>query len=136
MFVLFLSWDLKYTGLVTNFGPVPFVPWGTSRSLGRSKTQREGFYCPGTIGSRSNKNNKRPQVFLLQGGKAYRDTIKESVNDLRTTSQFNSSKHSHEYLSILFLSVIIQLLNSTAQNKKHVSLYAKNNSHDNSRFVM
>ena len=60
MFVLFLSWDLKYTGLVTNLGPVPFVPWGTSRRLGRSKTQREGFYCPGTIGSRSNKNNKRP----------------------------------------------------------------------------
>ena len=26
VFVLFLSWDLKYTGLVTNFGPVPFVP--------------------------------------------------------------------------------------------------------------
>ena len=31
VFVLFLSWDLKYTGLVTNLGPVPFVPWGTSR---------------------------------------------------------------------------------------------------------
>ena len=28
MFVLFLSWDLKYTGLVMNLGPVPFVPWG------------------------------------------------------------------------------------------------------------
>ena len=37
MFVLFLSWDLEYTGLVTNFGPVPFVPWGTSRRVGRSK---------------------------------------------------------------------------------------------------
>ena len=37
MFVLFLNWDLKYTGLVTNFGPVPFVPWGTSRRFGRSK---------------------------------------------------------------------------------------------------
>ena len=31
MFVLFLSWDLKYTGLVMNSGPVPFVPWGTTR---------------------------------------------------------------------------------------------------------
>ena len=41
MFVLFLSWDLKYTGLVTNFGPVPFVPWGTSRRFGRSKTHNE-----------------------------------------------------------------------------------------------
>ena len=37
VFVLFLSWDLKYTGLVMNFGPVPFVPWGTSRRFGRSK---------------------------------------------------------------------------------------------------
>ena len=37
MFVLFLSWDLEYTGLVTNFGPVPFVPWGISRRVGRSK---------------------------------------------------------------------------------------------------
>ena len=35
--MLFLSWDLEYTGLVTNFGPVPFVPWGTSRRVGRSK---------------------------------------------------------------------------------------------------
>ena len=35
--MLFLSWDLKYTGLVMNFGPVPFVPWGTSRRVGRSK---------------------------------------------------------------------------------------------------
>ena len=41
MFVLFLSWDLKYTGLVTNFGPVPFVPWGTSRRFGRSKTHNK-----------------------------------------------------------------------------------------------
>ena len=39
--MLFLSWDLKYTGLVTNFGPVTFVPWGTSRRLGRSKTHNE-----------------------------------------------------------------------------------------------
>ena len=47
MFVLFLSWDLKHTGLVMNFGPVPFVPWGTSQRFGRSKTtQREGFYLP------------------------------------------------------------------------------------------
>ena len=39
VFVLFLSWDLEYTGLVTNFGPVPFVPWGTSReSRGEVKT--------------------------------------------------------------------------------------------------
>ena len=37
MFALFLSWDLEYTGLVTNFGQVPFVPWGTSRRVGRSK---------------------------------------------------------------------------------------------------
>ena len=37
MFTLFLSWDLEYTGLVTNFGPVPFIPWGTSRRVGRSK---------------------------------------------------------------------------------------------------
>ena len=41
MLVLFLSWDLKYTGLVTNFGPVPFIPWGTSRRFGRSKTHNE-----------------------------------------------------------------------------------------------
>ena len=39
--MLFLNWDLKYTGLVTNFGPVPFVPWGTSRRFGRSKTHNE-----------------------------------------------------------------------------------------------
>ena len=59
MFVLFLNWDLKYTGLMMNFGPVPFVPWGTSRRFGRSKnTQREGFYCPGlSIGSRSKRDN-------------------------------------------------------------------------------
>ena len=31
------SWDLEYTGLVTSFGSVPFVPWGTSRRFGRSK---------------------------------------------------------------------------------------------------
>ena len=37
--MLFLSWDLEYTGLVTNSGPVPFVPWGTSReSRGEVKT--------------------------------------------------------------------------------------------------
>ena len=37
--MLFLSWDLKYTGLVTNSGPVPFIPWGTSReSRGEVKT--------------------------------------------------------------------------------------------------
>ena len=41
MLVLFLSWDLKYIGLVTNLGPVPFVPWGTSRRFGRSKTHNE-----------------------------------------------------------------------------------------------
>ena len=59
MFVLFLNWDLKYTGLVMNFGPVPFVPWGTSRRFGRSKnTQREGFYCPGlSVGSGRNRDN-------------------------------------------------------------------------------
>ena len=33
VFVLFLNWDLKYTGLVTNLGPVPFVPWGTTRRV-------------------------------------------------------------------------------------------------------
>ena len=39
MFLLFLSWDLEYTGLVTNPGPVPFIPWGTSReSQGEVKT--------------------------------------------------------------------------------------------------
>ena len=39
MFVLFRSWDIEYTGLVTNFGPVPFIPWGTSReSQGEVKT--------------------------------------------------------------------------------------------------
>ena len=31
------GWDLEYTGLVTNFGPVPFVPWGTSQRVGSSK---------------------------------------------------------------------------------------------------
>ena len=31
MFVLFLNWDLKYTGLVTNLGLVPFIPWGTTQ---------------------------------------------------------------------------------------------------------
>ena len=41
MLVLFLSWDLKYTGLMTNLGPVPFVPWGTSRRFGRSKTHKK-----------------------------------------------------------------------------------------------
>ena len=39
MLVLFLSWDLEYTGLVTNSGLVPFIPWGTSReSRGEVKT--------------------------------------------------------------------------------------------------
>ena len=33
VFVLFLNWDLKYAGLVTNLGPVPFVPWGTTRRV-------------------------------------------------------------------------------------------------------
>ena len=33
MFVLFLNWDLKYAGLVKNLGPVPFVPWGTTRRV-------------------------------------------------------------------------------------------------------
>ena len=46
MLELFLNWDLKYTGLVTNFGLVPFVPWGTTRSFGQNNTQREGFYLP------------------------------------------------------------------------------------------
>ena len=41
MLELFLDWDLKYTGLVTKLGPVPFVPWGTSRRFGRSKTHNE-----------------------------------------------------------------------------------------------
>ena len=39
MFMLFLSWDLEYTGLVTNPGPVPFVPWGPLGDFGRSKTK-------------------------------------------------------------------------------------------------
>ena len=45
--MLFLSWDLEYTGLVTNSGPVPFVPWGTSwesRGEVKNHTQREGSY--------------------------------------------------------------------------------------------
>ena len=29
------SWGLKYIGLMTNLGPVPFVPWGTSRESRR-----------------------------------------------------------------------------------------------------
>ena len=33
VFMLFLSWDLKYTGLVMNSGPVPFIPWGTIRRV-------------------------------------------------------------------------------------------------------
>ena len=33
VFVLFLSWDLKHTGLMTNSGPVPFVPWGTTHRV-------------------------------------------------------------------------------------------------------
>ena len=41
MLVLFLSWDLKYTGFVTNLGPVPFIPWGTTRRFGESKTHNE-----------------------------------------------------------------------------------------------
>ena len=41
MLELFLNWDLKYTGLVTNLGPVHFIPWGTSRRFGRSKTHNE-----------------------------------------------------------------------------------------------
>ena len=41
MLELFLNWDLKYTGLVTNLGPVPFVPWGTTRRFGKSKTHNE-----------------------------------------------------------------------------------------------
>ena len=41
MLVLFLSWDLKYTGLMTNLGPVPFVPWGTTLRFGRSKTHNK-----------------------------------------------------------------------------------------------
>ena len=41
MLVLFLSWDLGYTGLVTNLGPVPFVPWGTTWRFGKSKTHNE-----------------------------------------------------------------------------------------------
>ena len=39
--MLFLSWDLKYTGLVKNSGPVPFVPWGTSQRFGGSKIHNE-----------------------------------------------------------------------------------------------
>ena len=41
MLELFLIWDLKYTGLVMNLGLVPFIPWGTSRRFGRSKTHNE-----------------------------------------------------------------------------------------------
>ena len=37
MFALFLSWDLEYSGLMTNFGLVPFIPWGTSGRVRRSK---------------------------------------------------------------------------------------------------
>ena len=47
MFESFLDWDLKDAGLVTNLGPVPFVPWGTTRESlieGKKHTQREGFY--------------------------------------------------------------------------------------------
>ena len=66
MFVSFLSWDLKYTGLVTNLGPVPFVPWGTSQRFGKSKnTQREGFYCPGhSVGSGSKRDNSPDHLLL------------------------------------------------------------------------
>ena len=62
MLVLFLNWDLKYTGLVMNFGPVPFIPWGTTWRFGRSKnTQREGLYCPGLgVGSRSKEKDSNP----------------------------------------------------------------------------
>ena len=64
MLVLFLSQDLKYTGLMMNFGPVPFVPWGTSRRFGRSKnTQREGFCCPALgVGSRSKERIVNPDT--------------------------------------------------------------------------
>ena len=65
MLVLFLSWDLKYTGLVTNLGPVPFVPWGTTRRFGEGKnTQREGFCYPGLgVGSRSKERIITSSIF-------------------------------------------------------------------------
>ena len=65
--MLFLNWDLKYTGLMTNFGPVPFIPWGTTRRFGRSKnTQREGFYCPGLgVGSRSKEKDSNPTIAMM-----------------------------------------------------------------------
>ena len=57
MFVLFLNWDLKYAGLVTNLGPVPFVPWGTTRRVWKkikTYTTRR-LLCSVTFGSRSIK---------------------------------------------------------------------------------
>ena len=107
--------------------------------------------------------------FFFAAGRKRIQGYNQGISQLsKNNISFNSSKHSHEYLSILFLSVIIQLLISPAQKKvlisplfpyvkfetnssrkihssylffpkhrqKRVSLYAKNNSHDNSRFVM
>ena len=51
------GWDLEYTGLVTNLGPVPFVPWGTSQRVRRSKNihNEEGFYLAWNLGSRGKR---------------------------------------------------------------------------------
>ena len=40
MLVLFLDWDLEYTGLVMSFGPVPFVPWGTTWRFGKTHNEK------------------------------------------------------------------------------------------------
>ena len=57
VFVLFLSWDLKYTGLMMNSGPVPFVPWGTTRRVWKklkTYTTRR-LLCSMTFGNRSKR---------------------------------------------------------------------------------
>ena len=90
--MLFLSWDLEYTDLVTNLGPVPFVPLGTSReSRGEVKTihneKASTFHETLEVGVKDADNlGYRGPVRILVAGKYF------------ATVHFNRSKYLRSFM--------------------------------------
>ena len=79
MFVLFLSWDLEYTGLVTNFGPVPFIPWGPLGRVGRSK----------------NIHNEKASTFHETLEVGVKDAVRKDILQHAAGNSGNTQRHVH-----------------------------------------
>ena len=64
--MLVVNRDLKYAGLMTDFGWCPLVPWGSlGRINGTKNTQREGSSPPVTFGSRSGQHTILSDLFVF-----------------------------------------------------------------------